>query len=291
MKQDHTEIHALISLLEDPDRSVSDPVIERLIELGEPVVEPLEKHWELSLDQPVQQRIENVIIQIQRNTIREEMHRWISSRGDNLLYGACLLARVQYPDLEYEPLSAKIEALRSQIWLELNDHLTAMERIRVINYFLFKVQKFSKSNRDIQTPQLYFINHVLDTHKGSPEILGILYAEIASRLDLPVYGVDLPRNFLVCYHDPGYLDDPNGIMFYVNPFSSGTILSRSEIEYFLESQKIEKSEAYMKPCSNIAVIRRLAEHLVAAYDVSGNTEKAEFLKELVNMLKENSQIT
>jgi regulator of sirC expression with transglutaminase-like and TPR domain len=286
MKRDHTEIHALITLLEDPDRNVSEPVIERLIALGEDAVPPLEQHWEHSIDHPVQQRIENVIIQIQRNTIREELHRWISSRGDNLLYGAYLMARVQYPELEFTSLSDKIEALRSQVWLELNDHLTAMERIKVINYFLFRIQKYNRSTKDIQTPQLYFLNHVLDTHKGSPEILGIIYAEIASRLDLPVYGVDLPLNFLVCYHDPGYLDDPNGILFYINPFSSGTILSRSEIEYFLDSQKITRQEQYLQPCSNIAVIRRLADHLSSAYDVSGYEEKAVFVRELVSMLKE-----
>ena len=45
----HRELEALISLLEDPDNLVFDNVSNRLIELGEEVVPPLEKRWEITL--------------------------------------------------------------------------------------------------------------------------------------------------------------------------------------------------------------------------------------------------
>ena len=40
------ELEALMSLLEDPDRRVFDTVADRLIEMGEEVVIPLERRWE-----------------------------------------------------------------------------------------------------------------------------------------------------------------------------------------------------------------------------------------------------
>lgn len=286
MTNSTSEIAALIALLDDPDHSVQDCVTERLSEIGEAVIKPLEKSWESTLSAPVQERIENIIRHIQFNIIRNELQQWIDTRGDNLLYGAYLMAKVQYPELDYETLNMQVEALRSQIWLELNDHLTALEKVKVINYFLFTIHKFSKSNRSMHVPQLFFINHVLDTHKGSPVILGIIYAEIAARLDLSIRGVNMPRNFVLCYHDPGYLDDPDGIMFYINPFSKGDVLGRNELEYFLSEQNIEIQEHYMSPCSNIDIIIRLAENLKYAYSSAGHDEKTSFFTELLKMMRE-----
>lgn len=273
-------------MLDDPDRSVQDCVEERLYEIGEDVIKPLEQSWESSLPGPNQERIENIIRHIQYNAIRSEIQQWVDSRGDNLLYGAYLMAKVQYPDLDYESLNMQVEALRSQIWLELNDHLTALEKVKVINYFLYTIHKYSKSNRGMHVPQLFFINHVLDTHKGSPVILGIIYAEIAARLGLSIRGVNMPRNFVLCYHDPGYLDDPDGIMFYINPFSNGDVLGRNELEYFLNEQNIEIQTHYMSPCTNIDIIIRLAENLKYAYSSLNQDDKTAFYAEMLQILRE-----
>ncbi len=281
-----SEIQALITLLDDPDGSIHNCVIERLEEIGEEVIKPLEKSWESTLSPPAQSRIEDIIRNIQHNTIRIDMQQWIDTGGENLLFGAYLLAKIQYPELEYEHLNMQIEALRSQIWLELNDHLTALEKVKVINYFLFTIHKFSRSSRGMTMPQLFFINHVLDTHKGSPVILGIIYAEIASRLDLSIKGVNLPMNFVLCYHDPGYLDDPDGVMFYIHPYSNGDILGRNELEYFLTEQKIDMKPAYLKPCTHIDILIRLAENLIYAYTSSKKEEKTAILKEMRDMLWE-----
>jgi regulator of sirC expression with transglutaminase-like and TPR domain len=160
-----------------------------------------------------------------------------------------------------------------------------MEKVRVINHFLFSVHKFNRSIRGVRSPQLFFINHVLDTHKGLPITLSVIYAEIAARLELPVFGVDLPHNFLLCYHDPSYPDDPDGIMFYINPFTQGTILGREEVEHFLSEQKIDLRPEYLRPATNIETIGRLTEGLRFAYSASRMLDKAEFLEDLLGILK------
>jgi regulator of sirC expression with transglutaminase-like and TPR domain len=279
------EIAALVSLLDDPDSSVQIPVIERLIEHGEPAVKVLEHTWEASANISLQERIENVILLIQREVIRKELKDWSDCRGDRLIYGAYLIAKSQYPDLQFSEIESRIEELRSQIWLEMNGKLTAMEKVRLINHFLFTVNKFNRSIRGVQSPQLFLVNHVLDTHKGLPVSLSVIYATIAEHLELPVYCVDLPHNFLLCYHDPTYLDDPDGIMFYINPYSQGTILGRSEVEHFLKQQNLELKPEYMRPCSNIETIERLAEGLRFAYVASRMEDKASFLEELIELLK------
>ena len=279
------EIAALVTLLDDPDSSVHNPVIERLIEHGEPAVKVLEHTWEVSANISLQERIENVILLIQRGVIKKELKDWADCRGDQLIYGAYLIAKSQYPDLQFSEIEDRIGGLRSQIWLEMNDKLTAMEKVRLVNHFLFTEHKFNRSIRGVHSPQLFLVNHVLDTRKGLPVSLSVIYAAVASQLELSVYCVDLPHNFLLCYHDPTYLDDPDGIMFYINPYSQGTILGRSEVEHFLKEQNLELKQEYMQPCSNIETIERLAEGLRFAYSASRMEDKASFMEELIELLK------
>jgi regulator of sirC expression with transglutaminase-like and TPR domain len=275
------ELEALISLLEDPDNQVFDNVANRLIELGEEVVSPLEKRWDITLKPDLQERIENIIRKIQLNTLKRGVDSWKSGGGTNLLFGAFLVARFQYPELAFEPLNAKIEKIKKDIWLELNSGLTAMEKVKVINYFLYEIHKFDRSLKKAHTPQLYLVNHVLDTFKGSPVMLGLIYAELARRLNLPIYGVNLPRNFVLCYYDPEYQDDPNNILFYINPSNKGSILGLKELQHFLRHLRIEEREFYFTPCSGIDIMERLIINLQYAYERSGQPEKALSLRNLL----------
>ena len=277
----HKELEALISLLEDPDMLVFDNVSNRLIELGEDVVSPLEKRWEITLRPDLQERIENVIRKIQYNTLERGMDGWKSGGGTDLLFGAYLVARFQYPELLYEAFNEKIEKIKKDIWLELNNDLTALEKVKVINYFFYDIHKFDKSLKKAHTPQLYLVNHVIDTCKGSPVMLGLIYAELARRLNLPIYGVNLPRNFVLCYYDPEYHEDPNNILFYINPSDKGTVLGLKELKHFLRHLKIEEKEFYYTPCSGTDVIERLIINLQYAYEKSGQPEKAQSLKNLL----------
>ena len=277
----HKELEALISLLEDPDNQVFDNVSNRLIELGEEVVPPLEKRWEITLKPDLQERIENVIRKIQTNTLKRGMDSWKSDGGTDLLFGAYLVARFQYPELQYELLNDKIEKIKKDIWLELNNDLTALEKVKVINYFLYDIHRFDKSLKKAHSPQLYLLNHVIDTKKGSPVMLGLIYAELARRLNLPIYGVNLPRNFVLCYYDSEYHEDPNNILFYINPSDKGTVLGLKELKHFLRHLKIEEKEFYFTPCSGTDVIERLIINLQYAYQKSGQPEKAQALKNLL----------
>ena len=277
----HKELEALIILLEDPDMQVFDNVSNRLIELGEVVVSPLEKRWEITLKPDLQERIENVIRKIQFNTLQRGMDSWKSGGGTDLLFGAYLVARFQYPELQYEQLNEKIEKIKKDIWLELNNDLTALEKVKVINYVLYDIHSFDKSLKKAHTPQLYLLNHVIDTCKGSPVMLGLIYAELARRLNLPIYGVNLPRNFVLCYYDPEYLEDPNNILFYINPSDKGSVLGMKELKHFLRHLKIEENEFYFTPCSGTDVIERLIINLQYAYQKSGQSEKAQALKNLL----------
>ncbi len=284
---DRDKVHALISLLDDPNEMIFNSVEEELLkeELG--VIDELEKAWEHSRNDVFQKRVENIIHNIQLKDVKSLLSKWINEEGENLLYGAFLVAKYQYPDLNYDNLNQKIEHLRRDVWLELNDHLTSIEKVRIINHILFDVHKLVRNNSNFFAPQNSYINEVIDTKKGNPISLSIIYSVIATRLGLPIYGVNLPKNFVLCFIDENSLtvhgNPTDDVMFYINPVNKGAILGRREIDYFLKQQKIEGKPSYFKPCKNIDIIKRVLFNLYYSYENMGDEHKKMEIKELMKL--------
>src|SRR5436190_1968728 len=80
---------------------------------------------------------------------------------------------------------------------------------------------------------------------------------------IPVYGVNLPEHFVLCYKDeeailPIFTEENQlRILFYINPFSKGDIFGKKEIDNFLKQLKIQTEQYYYEPCTNLDMIQRL----------------------------------
>lgn len=281
------EIKALLLLLEDPDNEVFKHVSESLLEKGENVIPELEKAWEKSLNEVLQERIESLIQEIQFTSTQKQLKQWKEKGAVDILKGAFLIAKYQYPDLKYEKILSQFNKIKQDAWLEINSNLTALEKVRIINHILYQIYEFSGNSSNFFAPQNSYINHVLESHKGNPIALGIIYIALSQDLDVPIYGVSMPRNFILAYVDENNIHDPfeDDILFYINPFNKGTVLGKREIDYFLKQQKLEPKESYYTPCSNIEIIRKLILNLIYSYEKLGYPEKVDNLKELYDIIK------
>ena len=171
-----SELNALISLLDDPDENIFEHVNDQILAQGSTIVSELEQAWEQSKSTLQQQRIENLIQKIQFSTTSASLVEWINSGGKDLLEGALIISKYQFPDLNVKKLTAYVEQLKQDIWIELNPNLTALEQVRVINHILFEVHYFIGNNVDFHNPHNSFINMVLESKRGNPLSLSIIYA-------------------------------------------------------------------------------------------------------------------
>ncbi len=283
------EIHALIQLLDDPNAVVNQTVTQNLMDQGSNILPDLEAAWEGSLDSDYQDKLMNLIQDIQFKSTDELLRKWLSTGASDLLKGAYIIARYQYPDLTLEDLEKPLDKIFKDVWLELNNNLTALEKVRILNHILFEVNGFSRNTKNFYSPQNSFINQVLETRKGNPISLAVLYSIVAQRLGLPVYGVNLPRNFILAYEDEMHSGEnfdevTENILFYINPYNKGSVLGRKEIEYFLKQQNIEIQPSYFTSCSNPDIIVRILHNLINAYHKSGYREKAEHFEGVLKIL-------
>jgi len=286
MSMSREEIQALIQLLDDPSSEVNQAVKKNLLEQGISVLPELEAAWEGSPDIDSQERIIGIMHNIQTESTHKELKIWLDTDSYDLLRGVYLIARYQYPELSFAALEDKLEIIIKDVWLELNNNLTALEKVRILNHILFDVHSFKKNTKDFYNPANSYINQVLDTKRGNPISLAVVYAIIAQRLGLPVYGVNLPRNFILAYRDelPGgetFDDMTEDILFYINPYNRGTVLGRKEIEYFLKQQDIVAKQSYYLPCSNPEILKRILHNLINAYSKSGDRDKVVHFEEVL----------
>ena len=136
------EFKALITLLDDNDNEVFTHVSDKLFSLGLEGIPMLESAWETSDNQLTQHRLENLINKIQFSNVKDRLSKWIETGGSDLLEGALIVARFQYPELDELKITQKIQAISKNIWIELNPALSPLEEAHVINHVFFQLHGF-----------------------------------------------------------------------------------------------------------------------------------------------------
>jgi regulator of sirC expression with transglutaminase-like and TPR domain len=278
------EIKALISLLDDDDKQVSAHVEEKLRSMGTQVIPFLEREWEASFNPALQSRIEDIIHDLQQDLLKERLMAWYRSDAKDLLEGMWIVATIQYPDLSLEKLKQELEQIYYETWLEFRADLHPMDQIKVVNSVLFNKLKFGANTKNFHSPGNSMINVVLESRKGNPITLCVIYMLVAQKLKMPVYGVNLPNLFILTYKDT------QNTPFYINAFNRGLIFSKQDIENYIHELHLVPQNSFFEPCDNVEIIRRALRNLIMSFEKMGEHAKAEEVKVLLVDISEGGDL-
>jgi regulator of sirC expression with transglutaminase-like and TPR domain len=280
-------VKALIHLVDDPDDKIFEHIRDKIKSYGKDAIPILENSWgNQDFGLLFQHRIENIIHEIQFEDSKNELILWRNSLEKDLLKAAIIIAKYQYPGLNETFIIEEIDKIKKAIWLEINENQTAFEKIKTFNKVFYDIEHFRGNTSSFHSPLNSFINTVLETRKGNPLTLSLIYSHIAQELNIPVFGVNLPNHFCVCYMDENGTQDmmeyksKYGVLFYINTYSKGTIFYENDILQFLAQLKLKAERSHFEPCSNSVIIQRMLSNLVASFQQVGNREKVTELKEL-----------
>ncbi|MGB3618806.1 MAG: transglutaminase-like domain-containing protein [Catalinimonas sp.] len=278
------ELRALVSLLGDDDQEVLNHVEQRIIGLGDPIIPFLETEWESTFNPDIQKRIEDLIHSLQFQALRRRLVTWKETGGQDLLEGAWLVATYQYPDLEYGKLKREMEQIYYETWLEMKNDLHPFDQVRIINDVLFGRLRFSSNTKNFHAPNNSMLNIVLESHKGNPISLCVVYLLVARKLKLPVFGVNLPNLFVLTYKS-------EEIQFYINAFNKGLMFYKSDIDSYVQHLNLAKLPIFYEPCSHVDIVRRMLRNLIYSFEKLGERDKVEEMKELVEVLTDGEDPT
>jgi regulator of sirC expression with transglutaminase-like and TPR domain len=280
-----TEVNSLIRLLDDPDTEVYEHVHQKLLSFGNEAIEYLESAFEKAFDPIQQERIANLVHEIQFGTVKNDLKLWYQSGAFDLLQGILIINRYQYPDLDEQKVINQIESIKRDIWIQMMNEASPVEQVKLMNHVFYSIHGFTGNTTNHRDPQNSYISQVLETKKGNQISLAIIYSIIAQKLDIPVYGVNLPQHFILAYLDESSETEfDGGILFYINAFNKGFIFGRRDVDMFLKQLNLQFDKQFYEPCSNAEIIKRVLRNLISAYEHLGSSEKVDELNELLELL-------
>jgi len=283
------ELQALVSLLDEPNRQMFGKIQEKLLSYGIEAIPILEEKWDDCYDDFVQQRIENLIHKIQFENTCSDLSEWVNSENHELLDGYFLVTKYMYPELEKDDIFRRIDVLINDVKHVLSDNLTALQKVRAINHVIFDIHNFKAVRRNPHPAKQHLLNNLLDKKKGSNLSLGILYLIVVSRLNIPVYGVEIPKHFILSFtnRNKNSKEDcvsSDEVLFYINPGTSGSILTREDIDLSVKQMGIPSNPSLFCPCDEIKVIRRVVDEMAFYFRKNDMSVKENELQLLMNIL-------
>lgn len=281
---DEKELQALVHLLDDPDQLIAEEIENKLLSLGPDIIPSLEEYWESAFDPYIQERLEKIIQAIQFDQTKSELLVWKMSNSFNLLEGLLIINSYQYPSYNNNLIRITIEELKREIWMELHYEMTPYEKVSLINYILFEKFGLSGNTNDYHNPQNSFIGRVLESKKGNPLTLSCIYSIIAQKLDIPIFGINLPKHFILSYLAENQTEDH--LLFYINAFNKGQVMQKADVISFLKQLNLPLSKEFMMPCDNVMILKRVLRNLITAYEQNESVSKKQEVEILFKLLAE-----
>jgi len=272
-----SEIKALVQLLDDEDVEVTNHVEGKIMSIGTQVIPLLEKEWEGTFNPIIQGKIEDLVHELQFELLKERLLDWKESGFESLLEGLWIVATYQYPDLEMEELVREVEQLYHEMWRQMEEEMEPRQRIKVFNDVFFNQFKFRANAKNFHAPANSMINAVLETKKGNPISLCSVYLLLAQKMNLPIYGVNLPNLFILTYKIGN-----DG--FYINVFNRGLIFTREDIDNYIDNLQLQKQDIFYEPCTHLDIVLRALRNLIVSFEKLGDYHRADEIKNILKKM-------
>jgi hypothetical protein len=287
------EIKALFTLIDDPDEEIYSSISQKIVAYGKGIIPNLEHLWETTLSEDVQQRIEGIIQRLHFTDLLQDVIQWKDSEPHDLLSGALLLGKLEYPDFTATSALQDLEKMRRNIWLELNSFLTPLEQANVLTSILYKYYKLTGNEVDYKNPDDFFVHKVLETKVGNAMSNGIIYQTLCEQLDIHAKLINIPKQCILAfyhsdYEEAHYIGNPQDkIHFYIDA-TNGNAFSHADIDSYFERINTTPKPFHFKAQHPTSTLSILLEELSKCYARNSKAHKQASITELIELLQAKS---
>lgn len=288
MTDQDKEISALLQLVDDPDKEVFDTVVARLLHYGREIIPRLESVWEATIDESLQERMELLIHRVHFNDLERELIAWNKVEEPDLFYAAVLIAKYRFPDLNVQLLYSQFEQIRRNVWLELNNYMTPLEQVNVLNSIIYNYYKLHGHELTERESKYFFLNQVLESKAGNAYSIGIIYLAVCEALDIPIFAVDVPRQFIFAFIETlqSFLNDREiitQIQFYIDP-TSGVAYTQKDMDLYLRKINAAERDQNFQILSTRQIVRKMLEELSLCFSYRREDQSADEIQQLIMLI-------
>jgi regulator of sirC expression with transglutaminase-like and TPR domain len=257
---------SLLSLIDDPDKTVREAVWSKLKEMGEDAVAEMETLIPQLSERINQDFFNSFIKELKLEHTLKKIKNYLLNPDPLLLDGLLLVTSAIRPDTDKVKYITIIQDIADDMLTEISDKRTAVENLEIFNYIFYKRVGFKHVDESVTKVDNAIITDVLETKMGNIFTIPLCYFLLARYTGLPVYPVIVGRSFT-----PAYLDNSDEILFFINIFKEGLIFSGDE------------RDANISPRVGLdkALVSIYADHLNYLFKAAEDNERVEIMEKVL----------
>jgi len=275
------EIESLMFLMEDPDPFVQEQVQLRFKELGDRAVPLLDQIRVQTKDKVEKKRAKDVLHKLTFSTLKGDFAELLLEGVGNraqLERAVITLARFGHPTLRESEYVKTLDHFADMIRPSLRYKRSEREKMRILMKFIFEDLNFRGDNKDYHNPANGFIDQVIERRKGLPISLSLVAMFIARRLQLPVFGVNMPIHFMLAF--VGEKEEQ-----LIDPYDQGAEVSYDQCYFFLKKNNVTPKPEHFKMASDIDILARCIRNLMHSYERNEERDRVQELKSLLGLVE------
>lgn len=192
----------------------------------------------------------------------------------SLIEAAVSVAQAESPQLDTQAVLDRIDNLAEKLRRRIPADAPPIQKLRWLNRYFFDELGFAGNVNNYYDARNSYINIVLETRRGIPISLAVLYIELATQIGLTARGVAFPGHFLV------KLKVSQGEVV-LDPFT-GRSLTREELDEMLapfrKRQGLEGEfevplGLYLQAASARDVVARMLRNLKEIHRAAGDWQR------------------
>ncbi|HYF59237.1 MAG TPA: transglutaminase-like domain-containing protein [Burkholderiaceae bacterium] len=196
-----------------------------------------------------------------------------------LLEAAASLALDAYPALDLQGSLDAFDRLARQLGDECRHVSTETARLQRALHFFYVAQGFTGNVAAYYDPDNSYVHRVIETRRGIPITLAVIFVELARHVGLDVDGVAFPGHFLV------RVNLSEGIAV-IDPFT-GTSLDEDELERRAAPHGVG-AERLLQPATPQQILVRMLHNLRAIHVQQGRDDLLAKVSERLRILQAGS---
>lgn len=198
-----------------------------------------------------------------------------------LLRAACCLSShaLEPARCDADEAAATLQALATRVQ-ERAPGGSRRARLAHLHSVLFDEERFAGNQADYYAPENSFVPYVLETRRGIPISLALVYKIVADAIGIATEGVGAPGHFLLRVRDE---DGP----LLLDPFHQGRMLGDEEAFTLMEAalgQEIPHEDRFLRPVSHAEWIMRMLRNLEVIYAQRARPRDAAAMVEMRNLV-------
>ncbi len=191
-----------------------------------------------------------------------------------LFEAALCLGQDEYPWLDVGAVQLEADRWARRLQARIPADAGLLHKLQLLNQFFFQDLGFTVNANDYYDPDNSYPHRVMETRRGIPVSLGVLWMELADAIGLPSHGVCFPGHFLVKIQLPigqAVIDPGTGRSLSAEQLS-GMLVQMLPQQAVVPAQALARS-AYLRSASGRDVLARMLRNLKTVFETASDWQR------------------